>query len=85
MNNEGSDGGYSFPTSRPLPTGEAILGPALPDGRSLRDWFAGQAITGLLAADIGEDQWESYEAMVKCAWSVADLMLAERTKNTSGR
>jgi hypothetical protein len=70
------DGGQAFPISD-------ASGP-LQYGLTARDWFAGRAITGLLAADVGEDEWVTYEAMVKQAWAVADLMLAERTKNTSG-
>lgn len=44
----------------------------------LRDQFAAQALNGLLAADVGEDKWHTYEAIVKQAWSLADAMLAAR-------
>jgi hypothetical protein len=70
------DGGQAFPISD-------ASGP-IQCGLTARDWFAGRAITGLLAADLGDDEWQSYEAMVERAWFIADAMLAAR-KDTSGR
>lgn len=45
-------------------------------GMTLRDWFAGQALVGLLAHASGEDPHKS-PAM---AFTLADAMLAEREK-----
>ena len=44
------------------------------DGMTLRDWFAGQALAGLLAHASGEDPFKS-PAM---AFTLADAMLAAR-------
>ncbi|MEY9098853.1 hypothetical protein ABIA24_001762 [Sinorhizobium fredii] len=48
-------------------------------GMSLRDWFAGQALAGYLAADqlnhVGAD------LAAECAYRYADAMLAEREKS----
>ena len=45
-------------------------------GMSLRDWFAGQALTGLVAA-YTEVSWH---ALAKDAYAIADAMLAQRNK-----
>lgn len=44
-------------------------------GMSLRDWFAGQAITMCL-----KDMNLGYEAWAQEAYAVADAMLSERAK-----
>jgi hypothetical protein len=60
------DGGPAYPT-------------AARGGMSLRDWFAGMALQGMLANGIGGSR-EFYSAN---AYSLADIMLAERDKNSS--
>lgn len=75
--NEG-DGGPAFPV-------EGYCGPAFPregysppqTGMSLRDYFAGQALTGLLADGTASS------ARVDLAYIVADLMLRARNAQTS--
>ena len=47
-------------------------------GMSLRDYFAGQALTGLLAANTQERYDEEWMAV--SAYSISDAMLAEREK-----
>ena len=47
-------------------------------GMSLRDYFAGQALAGLLAADTQERHDEEWMAV--SAYSISDAMLAERAK-----
>ena len=47
-------------------------------GMSLRDYFAGQALTGLLAADTQERHDEEWMAV--SAYSISDAMLAERAQ-----
>lgn len=42
-------------------------------GLSLRDWFAGQALAGLLA----ESRWES-DDVATVAYQIADAMIVER-------
>lgn len=53
-------------------------GPAFPQGgkggMSLRDWFAGQALAGMLA------NVESYCDDCQAAYEIADRMIAERAK-----
>ena len=72
-------------------------GPAFPspnctaDGMSLRDWFAGMAMQGLLAKDFeaidGNEPVELTErgtlnAYAMFAYKLADTMLAERAERT---
>lgn len=58
-------------------------GPAFPSdrfselGMSLRDYFAGQALAGLLACD---ETGGRKERFAKVAYEYADAMLAERQK-----
>ena len=67
-------------------------GPAFPNpsascsGMSLRDWFAGHALAGLITIDPQQlegafDEEGFYEAVcAKAAYNLADAMLAERAK-----
>lgn len=55
---------FPFPTNHPAH-----------EGMTLRDWFAGQALTGLLAGGTPDDA----HVVARCAYFVADAMLAERT------
>lgn len=55
----------------PVPS-EAISG-----GMTLHDWFAGQALAGLMAA--AED--ELPDDIPEACWKIADKMLAEREKH----
>ena len=52
-------------------------------GMTLRDWFAGQALTGVMAACANDTrgQSEPHEAMfARKAYAIADAMLSERAK-----
>ena len=44
------------------------------DGMDLRDWFAGQALKGLLASDVSSP----LETFVKQSYRVADAMMKQR-------
>ena len=48
-------------------------------GMSLRDWFAGQALSGIMANSIVGDHHRPANA-VKEAFELADLMIAEKRK-----
>lgn len=70
------DGGPAFPVI--VPWGFVVAEP----GMSLRDWFGGQAVAGVLAKM--EGQATSYQEVgIMCAeasYAIADAMLAERSK-----
>lgn len=57
-------------------------GMRLPPGLTKRDWFAGQAINGLLANGKGfNSPWMDHlPSAAEWAYRVADAMLAERDK-----
>jgi hypothetical protein len=76
-------------------TGAADGGPAFPveprsmlgghDGMNLRDWFAGQALAGMignsgLTMSYGENHPESNKVVAAVAYILADAMIAERSK-----
>lgn len=48
-------------------------------GMSIRDWFAGMAMQGMVASDI-ECGPEQVPIIVKSAYVMADAMLKERSK-----
>lgn len=66
MSNRPKDGGCAFPFN----AGEFGIEPSV--GMSLRDWFAGQALSGLATAD---GFWVD---AAKLAYRYADDMLLER-------
>ena len=47
-------------------------------GMTLRDWFAGQALAGIVCSERYDP--EPWEGTAKAAYQVADAMLAERIK-----
>ena len=83
-----SDGGPAFPqhdlssygigpAMRGYVPGEEESGRYEVEGMSLRDWFAGQAINGLLSAGVGT---ASEKIASDAAYRVADAMLSRRGK-----
>lgn len=74
-----NDGGPAFPTSSALGT---------VTGMSLRDWFAGQALAGMLAATARsmapEEAERVMEAKAKYSYRYADAMLAARQPEQTG-
>jgi len=66
MTNETQTGGQAFPG------GTAFSSP----GMTLRDWFAGQALAGLIAADT--NLASTAESLADFAYDQADAMLAAR-------
>lgn len=74
------NGGMAFPCSL-IDYGS---GPTAPDsyglgGMSLRDYFAGQAIEGLLGK-YSLNKPEDQETITRMAYQLSDAMLAERNK-----
>ena len=70
-------GGPAFPTKnyaaiQPLAEGYS-------EGMTLRDWFAGMAMQGMVARDT-EPSPERVPIIVKSAYIMADAMLKERNK-----
>lgn len=65
------NGGSAFPMHN-------AIGASAP-GMSLRDWFAGQALTGLCANSIPGDHHRP-KARVSEAYALADAMLSERER-----
>ncbi len=73
-----TDGGPAFPMPDTVyPSGQVQTGCY---GMSLRDWFAGQAVSGILASNSCQDNITSSEQEVAYAYKIADAMLAERAK-----
>ena len=75
------DGGAAFPTYSVMPgyTGKPVKIPVR--GMSLRDWFAGKALNGvLLDPKFGEQAQGSPSVAAAWAYLQADAMLAEREK-----
>jgi hypothetical protein len=90
------DGGPAFPVAtHERPDGLIALVSDLDpngNGMTLRDYFAGQALAGLLASPgfLGEAQEQAGDAdtaretIALCAYRQADFMLAEREKGEDG-
>lgn len=66
------DGGPAFPQSERVGDVSVVYG-----GMTLRDWFAGQVMTGLVANPHNKDS-EGGNAFARTAYQVADAMLAAR-------
>lgn len=76
MNNELEEGGYAFPHA--IPTNQNIVS----RGMTLRDYFAGHALVGLLNKDYSRVMLcITPEWIAEAAYGQADAMLAERNKN----
>jgi hypothetical protein len=72
VNTHPDEGGAAFPLSR------GDDGGWFQSGMSLRDWFAGQALAGLLAA--GAQDFETGMMIAREAYIAADAMLAVRSQ-----
>ena len=75
------DGGPAFPRSATKGTSGTIVREAQ-DGMTLRDWFAGQTLTGLLLGpgQLGEAAQGDPAKAAEWAYQQADAMLARRNK-----
>lgn len=74
------DGGPAFPVVSGMHVG-CLKGECcrVSEGLSLRDWFAGQALVGLLANETTGKEIAPVDC-VEGAYVLADAMLAERAK-----
>ncbi len=78
-----NDGGPAFPMVLNVelnPDSNRTLGSIeSTEGMSLRDWFAGMALNGLLS---GEHFSLKNEVIVKMSYELADATIAQREKST---
>ena len=79
MNNPINDGGSAFPSEQGE-TQNNEWNQTYQPGMSLRDWFAGQALAGMMANPILLELHEDYAMTAKACMHFADAMLAERLK-----
>lgn len=76
--NTPNDGGPAFPVA-PCGTGDPRDGMTTGhDGMTLRDWFAGQALAGILASP---DKTRSFTRIAEECYKQADAMLEARSAN----
>jgi hypothetical protein len=74
MDKEIKDGGAAFPVvGMDQRGGQSFIG-VFQNGMSLRDWFAGMAISGLT-----QQHWD-FDSVIKYTYKIADAMLKEREK-----
>ena len=72
-----NDGGPAFPIYQP----DMNVGDDAGPGMSLRDWFAGQAMVGLMSdSGLRPSNLDEFEHMATRLYQVADAMLKEREK-----
>lgn len=69
-----NDGGPAFPWREEDGGG----GYCQHKGMSLRDWFAGQALTGIVLSPLGSGGRVTFLSTARDAYRYADAMLAER-------
>lgn len=75
-----SNGGPAFPVPMIPIDREGGFTEVRESGMSLRDWFAGQALAGIIACPGAEPDDASREGCASLAYGFADAMLAEREK-----
>lgn len=73
------DGGFAYPVIPPVAQdGGCVSGYPFPEGgMSLRDWFAGKAISGALASDIDLESAD-WDNCAQYAYALADAMIKAR-------
>lgn len=76
MSIEKDSGGPAFPAPVEPKTDWSLRD--VTSGMTLRDWFAGKALQGLLAS--GDEQCEAFAEAAHYSYAYADAMLAERSK-----
>lgn len=75
-----NDGGPAFP----VPVHTATDGRTHDGGMSLRDWFAGQIVSGMAASAYWQENFQTneqyVEAAIKSAYFAADVAIKSRSK-----
>ena len=76
------DGGAVFPfiVYHSEGRGSSVEGSYMDKGLTLRDWFAGQALSGLAVDYINQPEDLTIEVMAKHAYTIADAMIEARGK-----
>ena len=79
-----NDGGPAFPARKERYIAQELVVDYLP-GMSLRDWFAGQALTGILPSTDNESGRSAFtetepDWIAQKAYELADAMLEARNK-----
>ncbi len=69
---------YAYPSYEKTVLGEVEKTEAVNNGMTLRDYFAGQAIIGVLSSKDHEGM--AIEYMIEASFNIADVMLKERNK-----
>lgn len=77
------DGGPAFPLAWTERNAYGVEFPSLVAGMSLRDWFAGQALAGLIAQSAGSAFGSDQIAGARWAYQMSDAMLAARKGSAS--
>ncbi|ORE90688.1 hypothetical protein ATO13_22251 [Stappia sp. 22II-S9-Z10] len=75
---DNDEGGAAFPIAH----SDAPGAPCAEHGMSLRDWFAGQALVGFLAA--GPECWHDVGEVARGAYETADAMIRARSTPKTG-
>lgn len=59
-----------------FPAPETFAGPAVP-GMTMREWYAGRALTGFCACPLTNFEDASVEGLVRLSFRMADAMIVE--------
>ena len=78
-----NNGGSAFPMIQPALDPRAS-GFFAGDGMTLRDWFAGQALIGIIGNNNAKPKNCDGEFVARNAYRFADAMIKERMKEASG-
>ena len=70
------DGGPAFPVMHPMEVDGLLLDHCENEGMSLRDWFAGMALSRM------PDGYVNWQGMAEDAYDIADAMLAQQQRES---
>lgn len=90
-----NDGGFAFPCAEPILAGGDVVAAIVQPGMSMRQWYAGQAMAGLIAQPDGRvcrgepdeaerqrKEWAINDAAY--CFRMADAMIAHEAKEREG-